>query len=449
MPAQTVVTGGSAPQGNHAPAPPSPVQYDELTSHLSDSNIPVEQRQQFGQKFLQDTVNANKDLVRGFRDIQSGNANTPEAQKYQAQLKTSKDEFVRQHVQQAVQNNPEATQNPQTFGQLASQAANDAMQKFQSMSMPMQLMMGIGLPMGLIGVMSSLFGEGGAGMGLMGALGLGAAGLAAAGGGMFGQDAQNFTTDRLLDAGQFFGAIPSEKQDLSFLLAEDPAKALEAQHSGGAYSPAAIKAKLEDAAQKKQQLGMFMNLPEGMRSRMLQRLDSNITAENSGKAVQNASLLHDQLNDPNSRLNTLQQRAQGIVDNPLTGYLKAIGGSLADRFKFGHDARAVSSPNVLYLIGKWAEKQSFNDMDAKELNDLKTQSSRGVSYRVEDATRLNNLQKRQQAEQPMSRATVTAACQKAARCWAGYEPVPGKKPYSNDSCRLAGSKKKKKDTKKK
>lgn len=38
---------------------------------------------------------------------------------------------------------------------------------------------------------------------------------------------------------------------------------------------------------------------------------------------------------------------------------------------------------------------------------------------------------------------------KSARCWAGYEPVPGKKPYSNDSCRPVGSgKKKKKENKK-
>lgn len=33
------------------------------------------------------------------------------------------------------------------------------------------------------------------------------------------------------------------------------------------------------------------------------------------------------------------------------------------------------------------------------------------------------------------------AVQKAARCWAGYEPVPGKAPYSNDSCRPKNSKK--------
>jgi hypothetical protein len=35
-----------------------------------------------------------------------------------------------------------------------------------------------------------------------------------------------------------------------------------------------------------------------------------------------------------------------------------------------------------------------------------------------------------------------AFAQKLARCWKGYEPVPGKKPYSNDSCRPVGSKSK-------
>jgi len=36
-----------------------------------------------------------------------------------------------------------------------------------------------------------------------------------------------------------------------------------------------------------------------------------------------------------------------------------------------------------------------------------------------------------------------AGNEKAARCWSGYEAVPGKKPYSNDSCRPAGGSKKK------
>lgn len=34
-----------------------------------------------------------------------------------------------------------------------------------------------------------------------------------------------------------------------------------------------------------------------------------------------------------------------------------------------------------------------------------------------------------------------------SRCWEGYEPVPGKKPYSEDSCRPKGSKAKKSEKK--
>ncbi len=37
-----------------------------------------------------------------------------------------------------------------------------------------------------------------------------------------------------------------------------------------------------------------------------------------------------------------------------------------------------------------------------------------------------------------------AGNEKAGRCWSGYEAVPGKKPYSDDSCRPVGSSKKKK-----
>jgi hypothetical protein len=40
------------------------------------------------------------------------------------------------------------------------------------------------------------------------------------------------------------------------------------------------------------------------------------------------------------------------------------------------------------------------------------------------------------------------AAEKQARCWEGYEPVPGKAPYSNDSCQPTGKKKKKADKEK-
>ena len=51
--------------------------------------------------------------------------------------------------------------------------------------------------------------------------------------------------------------------------------------------------------------------------------------------------------------------------------------------------------------------------------------------------------------QELLKTSAVIVMRKAARCWAGYEPVPGKKPYSNDSCRPIGSKKEKKKTEKK
>jgi hypothetical protein len=45
----------------------------------------------------------------------------------------------------------------------------------------------------------------------------------------------------------------------------------------------------------------------------------------------------------------------------------------------------------------------------------------------------------------LDKKLVIDVMQKAARCWAGYEPVPGAKAYSEGSCRPKGSKKTKKE----
>jgi hypothetical protein len=44
--------------------------------------------------------------------------------------------------------------------------------------------------------------------------------------------------------------------------------------------------------------------------------------------------------------------------------------------------------------------------------------------------------------QHLEKQALVSFVMKSARCWAGYEPVPGKAPYSEDSCRPKGSKKK-------
>lgn len=54
------------------------------------------------------------------------------------------------------------------------------------------------------------------------------------------------------------------------------------------------------------------------------------------------------------------------------------------------------------------------------------------------------------AQTPMAKAgallALSSELEKAARCWKGYEPVPGKAPYTDGSCRPIGSGKKKKKT---
>lgn len=466
---QTVTTGTEPPAAPPAPAPtptqqpqpaaqvkpesaaaqaPSAIKFEEISAQLSDSKIPVEQRQQFAQQFVQDHVNKNPDVMKGFRDIQAGNANTPEAQKYQAQLQSAQDAFIKQHVERAVQNSPEAANNPQSFGAFASQAANNAMQQFQAMPMPMQLMMGIGLPVGLVGMMSSLFGEGGMGAGLLGVLGLGAAGAAGAAGGMFGQDAQNMTTDALYNVGTFFGAMP-EKADFSALKGPD---ALQKLTAGPTISDAAAtwwdpKAKAQEVQgqlDQADQLSKLMMAPEGMRAGLIQKMDSSLSPEEAQQIAANAAQAHTAMQDPESALAKKLQQARDFVTNP-EGYvnqqtLNAV--NPMNWFKSGS-----TNMDIQYLISRWVEKSAFNDVDAKELSDLKAEKAKGAPYRVETARRENKLQMRQNAEAPQ-KEIMMAACQKAARCWAGYEPVPGAKAYSKGSCRPKGSKKTQKEMKK-
>ena len=49
----------------------------------------------------------------------------------------------------------------------------------------------------------------------------------------------------------------------------------------------------------------------------------------------------------------------------------------------------------------------------------------------------------------LTKQAAVAAVMKAARCWAGYEPVPGSKPFTEGSCRPKNSKKTQKEMKEK
>lgn len=398
----SVKAWGSAPSGPGGSSGPSVEQFSAVSKQLSDSKIPAQQRQQFAHKFLEQHVQSNPELVQGLRDAQAGK-DTPAAQAYNAKLKSAENDYVQQRVQQqadaAVKQNPELAKNPQSFGDMLGGFAQNAMDSFNNMPMPMKLMLGIGLPMGLVGVMSSLFGEGGMGMGLMGVLGLGAAGLAGASGGMFGQGAQNAVTDGLFNLGQAAGMIPQvDPKDLAILKEKDPLAAM-------ANRP--VGTREEIAQQLKAVPGQIANLrqlqmvPEGMRARFLQRLDPSMSADEAQRAVQNAGSILTAYDNPQSDLRTKMQQGQAYADtrNQTTWQagLTGLGGAMMDQ-----------------LPSDWrtwvAQKASYDTTVAKKL-----------AYQYD--------------------------LQKAARCWAGYEPVPGAKAYSRGSCRPVGSKKTQKEMK--
>lgn len=68
---------------------------------------------------------------------------------------------------------------------------------------------------------------------------------------------------------------------------------------------------------------------------------------------------------------------------------------------------------------------------------------------VESPKYYSQLEKNEMAQNYKSaESALEKLLGKQARCWKGYEPVPGKEPYSEDSCRPKGSVKKKKQVKK-
>ena len=370
-------------------------------------------------------------------------------------------------LSQAVQANPEKAATPQGFAELASGVYN----QFRSMHPAMQAMVGLGLPIGLIGILNGLFGKnGGLGSSILGVLGLGAAGLGAASGGLFGEQAQNAVNNTagdlfnkglanmprsmqqgLYDTASFFGAAPGP-QDLSVLMADDPvAAAASGTGESDSFLPNSgdVQAQYDAAMQKKQQLDQLLALPEAQRNIALMGMDKkNIkTPEDAARAFSAAQKLRAAFDDPNSAIGVKLQQAQDYL-NPG----EASWGSSA-----GWGGRLNNAYSGLTNLFKQSavEKWAFNDVDAKELHDLEKEKAKGAPRRMDDARRLNQLQMRRTAQKPACgqkkpavKRIITITCMKCARCWAGYEPVPGKAPYTEDSCRpkKAPAKKKKKET---
>lgn len=273
--------------------------------------------------------------------------------------------------------------------------------EFQALPFPAQLAMGLGLGVGVVGLMSSLLGEGGMGSFLMSALGLGAAGAIGAGSGLFGQGAQNTMADVIGRVGQATGMVPKQltPEQRAILTAKDPIAAVMSM-SGGAVTPAAAAQKVQQAREAFKQLQMLHGLG-GMGGRILQH--TGLSPEEAAQAENNIPTLLRAYNDPNSELSKRLQLGEQY-------------GALPERLNNAASTAWQAAANKIQDARNWFRRPT-TDLRKKG-------SSMNIAQQIW-----------------LQQQTI-----KAARCWAGYEPVPGKAPYSEDSCRPKGSKKTQKKT---
>jgi hypothetical protein len=115
---------------------------------------------------------------------------------------------------------------------------------------------------------------------------------------------------------------------------------------------------------------------------------------------------------------------------------------------FSPDARFVDHGDDLDLIETIMEYEAENDgeLDDDELGFYESKPDESGFFGVRPDLTYGQIQEGLQSKlKPKAIPVNQAMAKRAARCWEGYEPVPGKEPYSDDSCRPKGSKKKKQE----
>jgi len=273
-----------------------------------------------------------------------------------------------------------APENPRDFATWASDIVTWAGQQWESLGTLGKLAFGLGMPLGVIGLLG-----GGLGGVLTAVLGFGAAGFAAASSGMFGETAQNAATTAT-------GAVSSGAQQVVDSV------------TGGAQ-PAVPPP--ENATPETSLLYQIAGAPAEGENGLEQIVKAN------------KETLAGILGKSDAEIKQILDGLPPQIQKKLEGQLNTIGWGL--------------------WLGKVEDDPAT---PINEIDELKSTKDRllGIIKGGHDMQHLNN----KSASQIVAQHLAIASLQKAARCWSGYEPVPGKKPYSNDSCRPVGSKKKKK-----
>ncbi|NDD52520.1 hypothetical protein EBZ39_01350 [bacterium] len=396
---------------------------------------------------LQQFIANNPEYAQGLKDIQAGQTNTDAAQKLTANMQQYQSTLIGEEFEKLKQANPGTNFNdPSTWASFARQATDTAMTKFNELPMEHKLLAALGMGGGLIGLLTSLFGGGGLGSGLLGALGLAVGGGAAAAGGVFGDDVRAQTGELLNNMANFFGGVnvPTAEQ-ISGPQAEQQAAqkihdAMNQKNDSGVRGGwAAGQQTLND------QLGpadMLLSAPRELAITSLMGLQGSNKPKNSREAaalLDSIKARHQTARQPNFLYNQVRNKALAEVrENPkVRSLLEArknkspwtpaleVGGPML----VPEHLKMFLNPNGSLPAGI-TEEDLVDNMLRNAYGEYKAHEKKGFSMNI------------------AQKIYFKQAALKAARCWSGYEPVPGKAPYTPGSCRPKGSKPKPKRKKK-
>jgi hypothetical protein len=408
--------GAAAPQQQQVDTKP----YEAV---LNDPKSTPQQKEgaraDYAKKWLEtNTANVSPELKASAAAWQT-DPNSPQAKAFADQLGAAGAQFKQEKVEAALAEQPGATQNPDTFGQIMGAVSG----MWDSLGPTGQMALAFGVPTAMLG----LLGNSGLGL-ILGGLGLGFAGAA---GGMFGADAQNFTQNlgqsAMSSIGSMMGApnpddIKKEVAAISQLPPDQQKVEMEK-----------IRAKVGPWANWNDDAKKFMDVSENNALPNQQALESQITAAGlQGPEQANAALADAQKQvapwaelDPNAQKFMTDSSDKNYLYNKAEQYANDNYSKLVDERIQKPTNWEERAGNILGLTGEAA-------------NTPGTWSNYLIGNK---ADRINS----ELAAKGYKKSEVVRIMQKAARCWAGYEPVPGAKAYSEGSCRPKGSKKTKKE----
>ncbi|NDD52634.1 hypothetical protein EBZ39_01935, partial [bacterium] len=352
---------------------------------------------------------------------------TPEAERA---LAPARSEFITQQAG----GDQSKLQSPDFFGQ--------AMGMWNGLGPMGQAAFMVGVPAALIGLLS---GDGLSA--ILGGLGIGALGIGAGAMGMFGEGMQANMGRLLGDLGEATGFIPQGARDSNMFSPKAEATTREQISSIlKTQGPEAAQKALDAERAKFDQLRQL----HGTSPELAHTYLMGMRGDYAPKTREDAAALFNRLqqqHEASGRPDYLQNQAHQEVTNQVRGARNTAGNvvdalvpkSVQTMGQLGRGLAAQYLPQSVKNTIRGAVPQAVQDLvDPEAAVVQRYMQQLGFPVKKSSANIVDQLR---------TRYTLKQATLKAARCWAGYEPVPGAKAYSRGSCRPVGSKKTQKEMK--